>query len=89
MLRQNRLSVLVVDDHLIAGLRQLAGGGRRHVGDVVGTGAVAELIGAVVGGAAGIQGRDIDLSSIGGQRHTLEELGAAGGVGDGVLPEAL
>ena len=83
LLRQNRLSVLVVDDHLIAGLRQLTGDGRRHMGDIVAAGAVAELIGAVVGGAAGIQGRDVGLSSIGGQRHTLEELGAAGGVGDG------
>ena len=53
------------------------------MGDIVAAGAVAELIGAVVGGAAGVQGRDIGLSSIGRQRHTLEELGAAGGVGDG------
>ncbi len=89
LLRQNRLSALVVDDHLIAGLRQLAGAGRRHMGDIIAAGAVAELIGAVVGGAAGIQGRDVGLSSIGGQRHTLKSLVLPVASVTGVLPEAL
>ena len=80
---QDRLGILIVDDHLVAHGGETAGGGRRCAGNIIGAAAVAELIGALEGRAAAVHGGDVRLGHVGGQRHPLKEVGAAGCIGDG------
>ena len=80
---QDRLGVLVIDDHLVAHGGEAAGDGRRRTGNIIGAAAVAELIGALEGRAAAVHGGDVRHSHVGGQRHSLIEVGAAGCIGDG------
>ena len=80
---QNSLGILIVDDHLVAGVGETAGGGRRRTGNIIGAAAVAELIGGLICRAAAVHGGDVRHSHAGGQRHPLKEVGAAGYIGDG------
>ena len=79
---QDRLGVLIVDDHLVAHGGEAAGDGRRRTGNIIGAAAVAELIGALEGRAAAVHGGDVRLGHVGGQRHSLKEVGAAGCIGN-------
>ena len=80
---QNSLGILIVDDHLVAHGGETAGGGRRCAGNIIGAAAVAELIGGLICRAAAVHGGDVRLGHVGGQRHPLKEVGAAGCIGDG------
>ena len=78
---QDSLGILIVDDHLVAGVGETAGGS--HIGHIVGGCAVAELIGGLICRAAAVHAGHIGLFRAAGQRHALKEVGAAGYIGDG------
>ena len=78
---QDSLGILIVDDHLVAGVGETAGGS--HIGHIVGGCAVAELIGGLICRAAAVHAGHIGLFRAAGQRHALIQVHRAGGILDG------
>ena len=81
LLCQGGACVGVVDDDLVTGVGETAGGS--HIGHIVGGCAVAELIGGLICRAAAVHAGHIGLFHAAGQRHALIQVHRAGGILDG------